>query len=161
MSSLHTVGTISYYIGLLIMVWGFLSLGMGLSDMLIQVTGQIGEAASGGEPSCANPPCLSDRGGQDSGILAQVLSPVDGYVDGFFEAMGIFELGGDTSEMYYPRFRRFFSLLIVGMVLLVIGIILRLFDDLVEFVEKYKKKKAELLKKSVLYSERLRERIRV
>ena len=156
MSKLHTIGTISYYFGLMILVIGFAILATGLSTMLTQAMGQIKYATSGDFDALSTDEALSNDAGENIGPLEILFYPAGRVVDNFFSDLGIMQDNNVFQQAYYPKFRSFFAALLTSMVFIIAGILMRMFDDLVGFVGKFRKKALNLEKKSILYREKVR-----
>ena len=153
MSKLHTIGTVSYYFGLMVIVVGFFFLATGLVNMLNLVMSQVSNASSGDFEGFDSVQLMNESGA-DIGPLEILISPADGVVDDFFEQSGIIQSGNAFQGAYYPKFRSFFSFLIIGLVFILMGIILRMADDFVDFVGKVRKKALKLESKSILYRDK-------
>lgn len=170
MRYLYVLGSIIYFLGLFILMFGFLTLTMGLTDMLSGVMSQISSvsamAQSGDNSVLALPPTdnnFPER--QGLGPISDLVLFLESHIDDYFQKIGILEIGDQFQDMYYPKFRRFFVILLIGMTLVILGTFLKLLDVAVKFFtggddEKGKKDKLKD-KLKIRVSDRLENRMPV
>jgi len=85
-----------------------------------------------------------------------VLRPVGQFVDMYMQGMGVLPMPDQLiGQMFYPNIRRFFSLLIVGIVLILLGVLFKIWDSLTGFIDGGRKEKEkQMVKRSRLYRDR-------
>lgn len=157
MGKLHLIGTLLYYFGLMTMVGGFVLLALGLGTTLASVTASIRAESSG--QTGGNPLAAVSNSSSENSLPANIVVGIAGpTIDHYFSSTGFLNPNDEYQGMYYPKFKQFFSFLIVGLLVMVIGVILRAVDELTDFVDKQKKKVDKLKEKSTLYSDAPRSR---
>jgi hypothetical protein len=149
------------------MMFAFLTLTLGLTDMLSGVMSQISTvstmAQSGGNANVGLPQSDNNFPEREAlGPISDLIKFMEVYVDDYFHKAGILQVGDEFQSLYYPKFRRFFVLLVIGLTLVVVGIILKLLDNAVKFLrgddEKGKKDKMKD-KLKIRVSDRLDQRM--
>lgn len=161
MGLLRTIGVALTYLGILVMVVGLISLVLGISAMFTEVSGQMKQGYE--QVACANPPCgeaLSQT--QPDNAMAgvnqaadELLEPVGEVVDLYMQQMGVLPMPDPHIEqMAYPNIRRFFSMLAVGLCLILLGMLFKIWDSVTEFIEgRRHNKEKRMIRRSRLYRE--------
>lgn len=147
MGAFKAIGSFLYLIGLVVALAGFLIMFSGIMSSVSKTMADAKAASaepSALSPQCQNPPCGAQEEGMDAVSAVLVGGPVGWLVEDFFTAIGLSEMASDpASATLYVRIKVFFAYLIVGLSLVLIGTILRMFDEVARQIDERGQRQAQ------------------
>ena len=139
MAHMRTVGTLIYYFGFLTLLLGLFSLAMGVSAIFSSVSTQMAAATSSAgvssstSPDAASIDTLSEPNSMVIYLFDPFVEPFSLVADAYLERAGFLPLPEDMQMTFYPHFRRFYGFLALGILLMVLGTLLKVSDQFIDF----------------------------
>ncbi|MFH1095074.1 MAG: hypothetical protein V1728_02565 [Candidatus Micrarchaeota archaeon] len=138
MRLLSAISTTLYVLGMVSMLIGLVTLVLGVGSVLTTMKGQLNGIQPG--TSAASPCDLFSGEGAPSRSADDLLSIVTFYpeivVDNLWAQIGFGDMENDAFAcMYHSLYRRFFAMLLTGLVLIILSLLFRAWDQFDKYLD--------------------------